>query len=275
MPASVLHILFNTSAAADLRMALKESGRSDRVVSLMDSLSFGPINPPEGELRARWVEEELGYSDWEEVTHEAALFWTQATAPADRKIAWMSRRSVQEYSGFLEWLSRMGDEPFELIDLTDVMVVACDRDDKPTAAHLAVSLGLLPAYQILENGLLDRAEPISPVVRDRYRKLWARLRAENAAFRVLADDSLVSAPLTHFDPLLLSHVRPEWQKAAMVIGGALADFLDTSLIQFGDLELAARLRALAAAGQLESQGDLMNIRHSEVRLPATPPNKHQ
>ena len=243
MPASVLHILFNTSAAADLRKALKESGRSDRVVSLLDSLSFGPINPPDAKLRARWVEEKLGYSDWEEVTHEAALFWTQGTAPTDRKIVWISRRTTQEFSGFLEWLSRMGDKPFELIDLTDVTVIGRDRDNKPTKPRLAISLAMLPAHQILENDLVGRAEPITPALRRRYQELWVRLRAENAPFRVLADDSLVSAPLTHFDQLLLSHAEPQWRKAAMVIASALSEFWDTPLVQTGDLELAARLRA--------------------------------
>jgi len=66
--------VFNPSAAAGLRDALRQSGRDERVVSLFDSLSFGPINPPEPELRRRWVEEELGYTAWAEVVGEATSF---------------------------------------------------------------------------------------------------------------------------------------------------------------------------------------------------------
>ena len=53
----------------------------------------------------------------------------------------------------------------------------------------------------------------------------------------------------------------------MVIGRLLMDFYDASLLQAGDLVLAARVRSLADAGHLESRGDLSDIRHIEVRLP--------
>ena len=46
MAALTLYIVFNPSAGAGLRDALRQSGRDERVVSLFDSLSFGPINPP-------------------------------------------------------------------------------------------------------------------------------------------------------------------------------------------------------------------------------------
>jgi uncharacterized protein DUF3658 len=72
---------------------------------------------------------------------------------------------------------------------------------------------------------------------------------------------LVSAPISYFDPLLMSHVTPQFQKAALIVGKALADIWDSSYIQTGDLVLAARLRALADAGAVESRGDLLDIRH--------------
>jgi hypothetical protein len=120
--ASPLHIVFNPSAAAGLRDALRQAGRDERVVSLFDSLSFGPINPPDPELRRTWVEEELGYTGREKVVGEATSFWPEALSISNRRIAWLSRRSAQEYAGFLEWLWRLGKEPIEVIDLTDVMV---------------------------------------------------------------------------------------------------------------------------------------------------------
>jgi Domain of unknown function (DUF1835) len=54
---SVLHIVFNPSAAAGLRDALRQAGRDERVISFFDSLSFGPINPPDPELRSEWVQQ--------------------------------------------------------------------------------------------------------------------------------------------------------------------------------------------------------------------------
>jgi hypothetical protein len=263
--AETLHVVFNPSAAGSLRQALRESGRNERVISLFDSLSFGPINPPSPELRCKWVEEELGYTNWEEAVGEANAFWIEALSTSDRKVAWLSRRSAQEYAGFLEWLWRLGEEPTEVIDLTDVMVAG--NKNRPVKPHLAISLGMLPPYKILENNLLDRAEKLTPVLHAQYRELWGRLRAENAPLRILSEGALVSAPLSFFDPLLLSCATLEWQKAARVIGVALWESSVASVLQTGDLVLCARARALAGAGRLESRGDLFDIQNSELRLP--------
>lgn len=265
MAASTLHIVFNPSAAACLRDALRQSGRDERVVSLFDSLCFGPINPPDPELRRTWVEEELGYTGWEEVVGEATSFWPEALSISNRRIAWLSRRSAHEYAGFLEWLWRLGEEPIEVIDLTDVVVAG--NKNGPTKPHLAISLGLLPPHKILENDLLDRTEKLTSVLHARYRELWGRLRAENAPLRILSEGELVSAPLSFFDPLLLSCATPEWQKAARIIGEALWESSTTSVLQTSDLVLCARARALADAGRLESRGDLLHIQNNELRLP--------
>jgi hypothetical protein len=267
MAASTLHIVFNPSAAGSLREALRQAGRDECVVSLFDCLSFGPINPPDPELRRKWVEEELGYTGWEAVVGEATSFWPDPLSISNRRVAWLSRRSAQEYAGFLEWLWRLGEEPIEVIDLTDVMVAGSKNG--ANTPHLAVSLGMLPPYQILEGNLLDRTEKLTSVLRAQYRELWGRLRAENAPLRVLSQGELVSVPLSFFDPLLFSCATPSWQKAAKVIGQALWESSTTSLLQTGDLVLCARVRALADAGGLESRGDLFDIQNSELRLPTS------
>jgi hypothetical protein len=256
--------VFNSSAAASLRDALRQAGRDERVVSLSDCLSFGPINPPDPELRMRWVEEELDYTGWEEVVGEATSFWSVALSISSRRIAWLSRRSAQEYAGFLEWLWRLDEEPIEVVDLTDVMVAG------KTDRYFAASLGILSPHKILEDELLDRTEVLTADRRAQYRELWGRLRTENASLRILSEGELVSAPLSFFDPLLLSCATPEWQKAARVVGEALSDFWKTSVLQTGDLVLCARARALVGAGRLEFRGDLSDIHNSELRLPISP-----
>jgi hypothetical protein len=261
-----LHVLFNPSAAGLLRRALSESGRTDRVVSSFDNFSFGPIHRPDGDLRTKWVEEKLGYTEWEDIIAGTADFWKEALTPG-RKIAWMSRRTALEYAGFLEWLWRLGDQPCDVIDLTDVTVVGRGQDGRPTPPRLALSLALLPVDQILDNRLIDRAQALAPEARQQYRETWSRLRAENAALRVLNADGLVSAPISYFDPLLLSCATGRWQKAARVVGEALVKELADALLQSGDLLLFARVRALVETGFLETRGDLFEIRRFEVRLP--------
>ena len=266
MATSTLHIVFNPSAATGLREALRQAGRDERVVSLFDSLSFGPINPPDAESRRRWVRNELGYTNWAEVVGEATSFWPDALSAGNRRIAWLSRRSAQEYAGFLEWLWRLGEEPIEVIDLTDV-VVAGNNQGTDNQPHFAMSLGMLPPHKILKDNLLDRVEKLTPALRGRYRELWGRLRAENAPLRILSGGEFVSAPISFFDPLLLSCAKLEWQKAAKVIGEALWESSTASVLQTGDLVLCARARSLASSGRLESRGDLFDIQNSELRLP--------
>jgi Protein of unknown function/Domain of unknown function (DUF1835) len=267
MADSTLHVVFNPSAAGSLRHALRRADRTDRVVSLSDCLSFGPIDPPDPELRSTWVEEKLGYTGWEDVVSETSSFWSEALSISERKIAWLSRRSAQDYAGFLAWLWRLGEETIEVIDLTDAQVVT--HSDGQTERHLAICLGMLSADNILANALLDRAETLTSDQRAQYRALWRRLRTEDAPLRILSEGELVSAPLSFFDPLLLACASTEWKKAARVIGEALSDFLSTSVLQTGDLVLCARARALAAAGQLEFRGNLSDIHNSELRLPSS------
>jgi Protein of unknown function/Domain of unknown function (DUF1835) len=262
---STLHIVFNPSAAHGLRDALRQAGREERVVGFSDNLSFGPINPPDPGLRTRWVEEELSHTGWGEIVAETTSFWADALLTADRRVAWLSRRSAGEYAGFLEWLRRVDDEPIEVVDLTDVMLT---HKDKPSGPRLAISLAILSPHQILDNDLIDRAELISSVSRAQYRELWQRLRAENAPLRVLNDGELTSAPLSFFDPLLLACARSEWRKTALIVGEALYESWEGSVFQVGDLILSARARTLAEAGHLEFRGDLSDIHNSELRLPA-------
>ena len=67
------------------------------------------------------------------------------------------------------------------------------------------------------------------------------------------------------DPLILSALAPNLRKTARVISDVVlrCEARAWSI----DLEiLAARIRALAEAGRIESAGDLRFWRHSEVRL---------
>jgi Protein of unknown function/Domain of unknown function (DUF1835) len=265
---SSVHLVFTPSAAGELRKALAEAGRTDRVICPFDDLSFGPINPPDPQMRRKWVADVLGYSGWEEVIGDTEPFWRESLSAREPKVAWVSRRTAQEYTGFLEWLWRLGDTPFEVVDLTDVKIAGRDRNGNATQPALAASIALLHSYQILDNGLLDRAETLPTAAREQCLELWRRLRVENAPLRVINEAGLASAPISYFDSLLLSYATRDWKKAAMVVGKTLGTFWDDALFQTGDIVLASRVAALVADGVLEARGDPFDLRHSEVRLAA-------
>ena len=269
MTQTTLHVVLTPSGAGCLREALKNAGRDDRVIAFFDDLSFGPINPAGSALRAEWVENELGWTNWEEVTALSERFWHEALSTDHRKVAWLSRRSAMEFAGFLEWLCRLGDEPCEIIDLTDFKLSRPSKHGPPMPAVLVVSLAMLPPTEIAGNNLFDQAKALSATARSEYQTLWRQLRAENAPLRVLTGNTLQSAPISFFDSLLMSFVSDNWQKVARVVGDALASQSDDRIFQTGDIFLASRVNALVEAGRLELQGEsALEMQASKVRLSA-------
>lgn len=109
-------------AAENLKTALRQGGREDRVVCHLDNLALGPIEPPDPQTRQAWIGE-LDWANLEDVEQklpDPVAFWNEALREDVRKVAWLSRRSAPEYCAFLEWLWRLGELPCEAVDLTDM-----------------------------------------------------------------------------------------------------------------------------------------------------------
>jgi hypothetical protein len=270
MTQTVLHFVFTPSGAGCLNQALKAAGRDDQIIIFFDDLSFGPINPPDSSLRAKWVENELGRTGWGDITAESERFWRKAASPDYRTVAWLTRRSAMEYAGFLEWAWRMRDAPFDVVDLSNVKVSRRPEHGPPRPPALAMSLGMLHPGTISRDRLWELAEPLQQTVREQYQDLWQQLRSENAPLRVVDGDELVSAPISFFDSLLMSYVTDDWQKVARVVGQALVAPMDDCIIGPGDLFLVARVNALVESGRLKiRRKSALEMHVSEVKLPGT------
>jgi len=70
---------------------------------------------------------------------------------------------------------------------------------------------------------------------------------------------------TDIDGVVLSAMKTQWQKVAMVVVKALERCRQRAL-PIGAEVLGARIQALAEADRIEGEGDLRKWRHSEVRL---------
>lgn len=255
----ILHVMFASGAAATVRRALAQQDRHDLVVHLHDNFSFGPID---GNGRAPWVDQMLGITNWDDLAASAAPFLEASCSPYLTPVAWFSRRDTQSYAGFLWWLAQLGDAPCRVMDVTDLRVAY-----KGHAPYLAVSPSLLSPEQA--GDIIDSHAPLEDAARADYQAQWQTLVAENAALRVIdAQGSLVSAPITFFDPVLISCADTGWRKMAIMIGQALAKTRGGDLCQTSDLLLHSRLCALAETGALEWRGDLHNVQQCQLRLPA-------
>lgn len=235
----------------------------------MDDLSFGPINPPDIKVRSAWVEEELGYTDWETLAPELDTFWSESLADRPRRIVWVSRRCTMEFCGFLEWLRRNGERPCEIVDLTDT--VFPDGGDSGGLIP-APWIGLIHDHQFAGARLWDLAKPLTAEARAAWLSLWDQLRSENAPLRVLTPEGLVSAPLSFFDDQILGYVGEEWGKAARVVGyflyeSAYESFSPAGVRQTGDMVPIARLAGLAETGRIEARGDFHELQGCTVRRP--------
>jgi hypothetical protein len=238
--------MFSPSAVGTLKRALLLAQRSDEVLCPFDNFSFGPIATEAVEDRVQWVEQVLGYTGWEEVTDRSQAFLAAFDAPKASVTAWLSRQETLTYAGFLWWLSHVEHLPISIIEVAE--------------------LSITNAEGMVE--LLDRAVPFEATDRGHDVARWQRLKAENAALRVIDGENLVSAPIEHFDDCLLSHATHDWQKMARIVGGTLVEFYDAGVAQVGDLVLGARLADLAETGRLEWRGDLAHMQRCEVRLPS-------
>lgn len=165
----------------------------------------------------------------------------------------------------MEWLWRLGDEPCDLVDLTDV-TISYDPEDGPPRQRLAYGLGMLAPETICEQKLWDLAEPLDATARAQHLDLWRQLRSENAPLRVIEGRKLVSAPMSFFDSLLISFATNNWQRVARIVGQSLGSGMDDSL-PVDDLLLRARISAMVESGRLKIRGrSAHDIFDSEVRL---------
>jgi hypothetical protein len=265
---SVLHIVFTLSAAVDLRRALATVDRDDEVVAAADDLSFGPINPACGDLRAKWVAEVLGYSSWDSVEQKQEQFWSEALSERAQRVAWVSRRSTIEFCGFLEWLRRNGKRPCKVVDLTDVKFPS-----NGDAGHYIIApvTSLIRDYQFSGARLWDLAAPLTSETRVKWMALWDNLRCENAPLRILlSSERLDSAPLDVFDEQILDCIGGDWGKAALAVGrflhaSAYDGFCSAGVHQIGDMVPIARIAALIKAGKIEGRGNPFELQTCSIR----------
>jgi hypothetical protein len=258
----VTHVTFGMRGDESLRAALRQAGRRDRVVPLWDDLSLGPIDPPDPKARWAWAKRELGL-----FPHHRDLFgkknnaWNMALSSGARRIAWVSRRRAHEYCGFLEYLWRLGDEPCDIVDLHDVEVDR-HRRDGTVERNSVECLAALFAEEIFRDALWDLAKPLSSDRRRHYRDIWEKLRTENAPFRVLKGEELVSAPMSHYDGIIWGHTGDVLRKVAWVIRGPKEP---APAYEACEYIYHGRLHYLVATGVLEAHGDIAKPGYSEVR----------
>ena len=79
-------------------------------------------------------------------------------------------------------------------------------------------------------------------------------------------DALSSTDVEAIDMALLAASSTQWRKVAFVVGAAWL-LLESRFPGVPDVYFSERIRALVRSGKLSSQGNMLSMRFSEVRLP--------
>ncbi|MEO8320658.1 MAG: DUF1835 domain-containing protein [Bradyrhizobium sp.] len=204
---TALHFVFTQSGAGCVVQALRKAGRADPVIVMYDDLSFEPINSSDRQVRTKWVADELSEPNWMSIRTGSERTWDDALAPDNRKILWLTRRSAMEYAGFLDELSRLGDTPCDVVDLSEITVSSPPEEEPAQPPRLMMTLGMLHPDIICREKLWELAEPLQETARKRYQNLWQRLLSANAPLRVINGHDLVSKPISFGGEMRNSRVR--------------------------------------------------------------------
>jgi hypothetical protein len=223
-----------------------------------DDLSCGPIDPGDPEQRDAW----LDYGDWD-LAGKLRAFWQRVETADERLVVWFGRHCANELAFFLNWADRMGDRPYDIVDVTGREFPSARPGGTTPLTWQAKSVSILNADKV--RSLLGSERPVTREERTAARECWRRLKSENAPFRIVTETGLASAPIDHFDPLLLEQAGSDWRKVAYVVGMTMGLSAEP-YYQVGDGMLLNRLIALVEAGKLVADGNPWERQVCRVRL---------
>ncbi len=245
--AETVHVACSASAAGTLRDALPLLGSTERVISLPDSLSVGPIDPPDPEARQAWSRSTLR-NVIEVDPVEVGRAWADATALGLHPVFWVCLRCPMEHACFLAFASRLEGRRVDIVDVTDVAHMSAGG-----VRHLR-TLGQLRAREIVASRVYETRRALSFAELRAASMRWAELRRENAPLRIVKDGRLVSAPLTHYDDLLVEQASQDWEVAPRLIGRMFDKLFSVDALAgegTGDAVLFGRMLALGESGALD------------------------
>lgn len=256
-----LHITPGDSAGGSLRRAIRDAGRDDEVLPFLDDLSCGPIGSDDPSARASWWSR--FYDEPELLEDSLRSFWSRATGFEDRVVLWFGRHSARELAFSLAWADRIGERPYEIVDVTGLRLAIRHREGGAIRGRPAQAVSIVPSLGLAS--LLGTERSMTAKEREESASQWRRLRSENAPFRIVTEAGLVSASIEYFDPFLLAQATSEWRTVAQAINAAIGHGSEPYL-QVGDMMLLARVVALVEARKLVADGDPWKM-SCRIRLP--------
>jgi len=259
LPAEIVHVVPGRSAAGTVREAVRTLGLREKVIALGDNLGYGPIDG-DRDARRKWLDDIFG-PGWGEAVDLAELSFAVILQPNVFPVIWTCRDNAGDYSAFLEFLSRIGDRPFQCIDLTGKTV------EGKRNHWIVPSLGVVSETQMIAANFFSRRNSLSPKQTSLFRDIWRRLKEENAELRIVGEGELRSKPIWYFDGQLMNYVDREWTLGVRIVGAALAGLVSGGVF-LADSFIWSRYCTLADEGIIKMEpieGDETGMRGHRIR----------
>lgn len=255
-----LHVAPNGSAGGSLLQAIRDDGRDEDVAVHLDDLSWGPIELANPAERETWWKLKDG-GDFE---RSLTIFWERVLTTDERLVVWFARHAASELAFFEAFVDRLEDRAYDVIDVTGLQFPFTRQDGTRGMSQAAQSVGTENSDAL--RSLFGSEREITAQQRLTAQQHWRLLRSENAPFRIVTEAGLASAPVDHFDPLLLQQATTEWRMVAYLVGATMGCNMQPYL-QVGDLPLLERVVSLVEQGKLLADGDPWRMQSCRVRLP--------
>lgn len=267
----MIHIVFNEPDIAVLKQAIEmDESLQGEVLVIRDDYAVGPIQDlyrSEGrEARQLWWKEVLAGGDYESKIESsevddyktvAELVGTLRRNPEEIVWIWaaQNKHDVSGYYWLLHFMKEFQGRIF-ILYLNNLPFL-----NEKGQLFYPTWLSTIPPKEYLKAKKLARPITLSEFEVDPDE--WLKLAAENKGVRILeGGKKLAQYEYDYYDADLRKFVTADWQKASKIIH----QFLSKNKQTTGDAYLLWRLKTLVAAGGLEVQGELKNMKDFELKL---------
>ncbi|WP_348632405.1 DUF3658 domain-containing protein [Methanomicrobium sp. W14] len=265
---------FSESAGGMIKHSLGKNGNYAFTV-MPDDLGVGPLKKYDIDKRIDFFSgfcRESEYMEYAKTTKSLLKkFRDDISGEYEKKVLWFSRRSVQEYCGFLRFISEQDNSPQTyVIDLTDGVNsvdsggICGSTPYKMVPAHT----GELNQEQIVK--AFEQVKCLKEAEKDYYTSVWKRLKKENANIRKLWRSQIYSAPDCIYDRTIikktkkLSREGKRWVPVTRIVGDVLGSIND-ECNQAGYALIFGRLIYLCDSGVLKDKGKRKSMRTLKVK----------
>lgn len=267
---SMIHIVFQSNDVETLKKAMElEPALTGEVIQIQDEWAVGPIAgifTTEGiEARKQWWREVLAGGDYDGLVDKtekddnarvAGLKQRLAEDPAAFVWIWaaQNKHDVSGYYWLMSQLREFQGRIF-ILYLNNLPFI-----NEKGLIFYPENLFQIPPREFLKARKLARPITLSEFEIDPDE--WNRLCQEDKGVRILEGGKKLSQhPYTYYDDELRKFITGDWVKASKLIG----QFISKAKQSTGDAYMLWRIKQLAAAGELDVQGELRGMKDFEIK----------